>query len=99
MALFTRNVKKIKGAAHKNGDIDGACKRTLVKYPVGISITGWISLCVNVPFTNDVLTYFLLKLNENERKLDLEGRASLASPLNPPVIRDQKQMENKNAFQ
>ena len=26
MVLFTRNVKNIKGAAHKNGDIDGTCK-------------------------------------------------------------------------
>ena len=30
-ALFTCNVKKIKGAANKNGDIDGMCKRTLRK--------------------------------------------------------------------
>ena len=27
--LFTRNVKKIKGAACKNGDTDGMCKRAL----------------------------------------------------------------------
>ena len=27
--LFTHNVKKIKGAAHKNGDIDDMCKRAL----------------------------------------------------------------------
>ena len=26
MALFTHNIKKIKGAAHKNGDIGGTCK-------------------------------------------------------------------------
>ena len=26
MELFTRNVKKIKGAAHKNRDIEGTCK-------------------------------------------------------------------------
>ena len=26
MGLFTLNVKKIKGGAHKNGDIDGTCK-------------------------------------------------------------------------
>ena len=27
MVVFTRNVKKIKGAAHKNGDVGGTCKR------------------------------------------------------------------------
>ena len=27
MALFTLDVKKIKGAAHKNVDVDGTCKR------------------------------------------------------------------------
>ena len=30
MELLTNNVKKIKGAAHKNGDVDGKCKRTLM---------------------------------------------------------------------
>ena len=29
MALFIPDVKKIKGAAHKNGDVDGTCKRVL----------------------------------------------------------------------
>ena len=29
MVLFTHNVKKIKGAAHKNRDLDDICKRTL----------------------------------------------------------------------
>ena len=29
MVLFTRNIKKIKGAFHKNGDVDGICKRAL----------------------------------------------------------------------
>ena len=29
MVLFTRNAKKIKGAAYKNGNIDGTCKRAL----------------------------------------------------------------------
>ena len=29
MMLFIRNVKKIKGAAHKNGDVDGTCKQTI----------------------------------------------------------------------
>ena len=28
MVLFTHNVKKIKGAADKNGDVDGTCKQT-----------------------------------------------------------------------
>ena len=28
--LFTHNVEEIKGAAHKNGDIDGACKRAFM---------------------------------------------------------------------
>ena len=27
--LLTHNVKKIKGVAHKNGDIDGTCKQDL----------------------------------------------------------------------
>ena len=27
MVLFTHKVKKIKGAAHKNGNIDSMCKR------------------------------------------------------------------------
>ena len=29
MALFTHIVKKIKGAVHKNGDVDDTCKRPL----------------------------------------------------------------------
>ena len=29
MVLFTYSVKKIKGAAHKNGDIDGTCEQIL----------------------------------------------------------------------
>ena len=29
MVLFTRNVKKIKGAVYKNGDVDDTCKRAL----------------------------------------------------------------------
>ena len=29
MLLLTHNVKKIKGAAHKNGEVDGTCKWTL----------------------------------------------------------------------
>ena len=32
MVLFTRNVKKIEGAAHKIGDIDDKCKQTLRVY-------------------------------------------------------------------
>ena len=33
MALFRRNFKKIKGAAHKDDDIDGTCKRAFtIKY-------------------------------------------------------------------
>ena len=30
MVLFTHDVKKIKGAAHKNGDVDGTRKRSLL---------------------------------------------------------------------
>ena len=26
MSVFTCNVKKMKGVAHKNGDVDGTCK-------------------------------------------------------------------------
>ena len=29
MVLFTHNVKKIRGTAHKNSDIDGTYKRAL----------------------------------------------------------------------
>ena len=29
MVLFTCNVKKVKGAAHKNVDVDGSCKQLL----------------------------------------------------------------------
>ena len=29
MELYTQNVKKIKGAARKHGDVDGTCKRAL----------------------------------------------------------------------
>ena len=29
MVLFTHNVRMIKDAAHKNGDIDGNCKQAL----------------------------------------------------------------------
>ena len=28
MVPFTRNVKKIKGAAHKSGHVDGTCKQS-----------------------------------------------------------------------
>ena len=28
--LFTHNIKKIKHAAHKNGDVDGKCKRIIL---------------------------------------------------------------------
>ena len=28
---FTHDVKKIEGAAHKNGDIDATCKQALIK--------------------------------------------------------------------
>ena len=30
MVLFTHNVKKMKDAAHKNGDVDGTRKRPLI---------------------------------------------------------------------
>ena len=30
MVLFTHNVKKIKGAAHTNGDVDDTCKRGFI---------------------------------------------------------------------
>ena len=30
MELFTHNIKKFKSAAHKNGDVDDTCKRTLI---------------------------------------------------------------------
>ena len=30
MVLFTHNVKKIKGVAHKNVGVNGTCKRTLI---------------------------------------------------------------------
>ena len=30
MALFTHNVKRIKGAAHVDGDVDGTCKRDFI---------------------------------------------------------------------
>ena len=29
VALFTLDIKEIKGAAHKNGDFDGTCKQAL----------------------------------------------------------------------
>ena len=32
IVLFICNVKKIKGAAHKNSDVDGTCKRDLSKF-------------------------------------------------------------------
>ena len=32
MVLFTHNVKKIKGAVYKNGDVDGTCKQALSHY-------------------------------------------------------------------
>ena len=32
MVPFTQNVKKIKGAARKDGDVDGACKQTLTPW-------------------------------------------------------------------
>ena len=33
MELFTHSVKKIKGAAHKNGDVDSTCEKGLRAYP------------------------------------------------------------------
>ena len=37
MMMFTCGIKKIKGAAHKNGDVDGMCKRPLI-YSIGINV-------------------------------------------------------------
>ena len=34
MVLFTSNIKKIKDAVHKNGDVDGTCKRALKGVPI-----------------------------------------------------------------
>ena len=52
MVLFTHNVEKIKGATHKNGDIDHTCKRTLRHLSVVIS--GWRGGC-RVPDEDGVL--------------------------------------------
>ena len=61
MALFTRYVKTIKGAAHKNGDIDGMCKRTLSantdQKKFSPSLLFLIS--VNVPLNLDGNGYFI----------------------------------------
>ena len=32
MVLFTHKVKNIKDAVHKNGDVGGTCRRTLMAY-------------------------------------------------------------------
>ena len=32
MVLFTHSVKKIKGATHENGYVDGTCKRVFTPY-------------------------------------------------------------------
>ena len=34
MVIFTSNVKKIKGAAHNNGDVDRTCKQVFSTYAV-----------------------------------------------------------------
>ena len=34
MVLFTSDVKKIKGAAHNNGDVDRTCKQVFSTYAV-----------------------------------------------------------------
>ena len=48
MVLFTHNVKKIKGTACKNGDIDGRCQRSL-----GLDLSNNINVsCMNA-FTVD----------------------------------------------
>ena len=55
MVVFTYNVKKIKGAAHKNGEVDGMCKRAFnvcVKFYIVPIVTqtqgiGW-RLCYHI---------------------------------------------------
>ena len=38
MVLFTCNIIKIKGAAYKNGDVDGTCKRAFKNNERGASV-------------------------------------------------------------
>ena len=41
MELFTHNVKKIKGAAYKNGDVDGRYKWDLIGNIGFLTTTTW----------------------------------------------------------
>ena len=55
MVQFTRNVEKIKGAAHKNGDVDGTCKGLFTRtVNVTVIVSGTLNLktlCVNSTIT------------------------------------------------
>ena len=39
MMLLAHSIKKFKGAVHKNGDIDGTCKRSLILQYFLVSFT------------------------------------------------------------
>ena len=61
MALFTRNVKKIKGAAHKNGD--GKCKQSLNST---IFVLSSLSLPYLFKFTvAEIVEVEMYNMNEN----------------------------------
>ena len=55
MVQFTRNVEKIKGAAHKKGDVDGTCKALFTcTVNVTVFVSGTLNLktlCVNSTIT------------------------------------------------
>ena len=60
MALFIHNVKKIKFASQKNGDIDGTCKRALKNYLYGMHCVIYLPRLMCDIFTLTLFITFIM---------------------------------------
>ena len=65
MAWITHNVKKIEGAAHKNGDVDGTCKRAFTQIDTGTGANGVCNMCNITQFSLPGATLLLLFIMNN----------------------------------
>ena len=63
--LFTHNVKKIEGTAHKNGHVDGMCKRTLIRV---------VSVKPKTDFSN--INLLTTNLNVTEMKVEVDKQVN-----------------------
>ena len=64
--LFTHNVKKMKGAAHKNGDFDGTCKWGSILSDYNREIAASVSTIELRLWKLWIVIIFAVKLNRNE---------------------------------